>query len=173
MAENLPINRRYLTSGLEAEFGTVVDQMIKDMGRSVVLYLPPTASGCPNCKPGFDGSSNGIYNASNPFSSTKYNKNFPAGGICPICKGTQNILTAVSVTYTANINHAPKDSDREAPGIDPANVFKTKMQLCAFHDILSCEKALIDGNICKRIRDPIKRGLGTTKWAMTWWEKID
>lgn len=173
MSENLPANKRYLTSGVENQFGTTVDQLIKDLGRSVVLYLPPTASGCPNCKPGFDGSSNGVYNSSNPFASVKYNKNFPAGGICPICKGTQKIITTNSVTYTANINHAPKDSDREAPGIEPENVFKTKMQLCAWSDILACEKALIDGNICVRIRDPIKRGLGTTKWVACWWRKVD
>jgi hypothetical protein len=173
MAENLPASRTYLTSALETEFGDAVNAMIKDMGRTVTLYLPPTASGCPNCTPGFDGSSNGIYNSSNPFYSTKYNKNFPAGGICPICKGSQSILTAVTVTYTANINHAPKDSVKEAAGIDPANVYKTKMQVCAFNDILSCDKALIDGSICTRIRDPIKRGLGQTKWVMTWWEKVD
>ena len=57
MAENLPANRRYLTSGVETIFGTVVDQLIKDMGRTVTLYLPPTASGCPNCKPGLERSS--------------------------------------------------------------------------------------------------------------------
>lgn len=173
MAENLPSSKKWLTDGVASVFSDTVDQLIVDLGRPVVLYMEPSASGCPNCSIGFDGSSNGVYNASNPFGAGPYNRSFPTGGVCPVCKGSQKILTTVSVTYTANVNRAPKDFEAAAEGIDPQNVYKTKMQLCAWHDILRTKKALIDGLMCERIRDPIKTGMRTLGRVVCWWKKID
>jgi hypothetical protein len=173
MGENLPIAGKYVDDALKSLFTETIDQLIADLGRPVKLFFEPTASGCPNCVRGFDGSSQGIYNASNPFGAGKYNRAFPNGGVCPVCKGTNSILTENSVTYTANIGRAPKDIDYDALGENPTNIYKTKTQICAYNDILKCEKILIDGVICTRFRDPIKTGLQTLTYVVAWWKKED
>lgn len=173
MDEQLPAPGKYVDEGLKSLFSETIDQLISDLGRPVTLYLPPTASGCPNCVRGFDGSSQGVYNVSNPYPAGKFNKQFPTGGICPVCKGTNKILTARSVTYTANIGRSPKDIDYDKTGEVPQNIYKTKMKILAYQDITQCEKALIDGIICTRFRDPVKTGLQTLAYVICWWKKVE
>jgi len=173
MAESLPPAGRYVDDSLKSLFKETIDQLIADLGRPVILYFEPTASGCPNCIRGFDGSSRGTYNTSNPFGVGRYNRNFPNGGVCPICKGTNSILSENSTTYTCNITRTPKDIDYDAVGENPTNVYKTKCQLVGYHDIQKCEKALIDGEMCVRLRDPMKTGLQTLAYVICWWKKID
>lgn len=173
MAENLPDAGYYVDNNLKDLFVTNINQLIADLGRPVVLYMQPTASGCPNCGIGPRGTSNGIYNSSNPFTlGAEYNKPFATGGICPVCKGTHDILTEVTVTYTATIGRAPKDINYDEVGINPTNVYKTKMVLSAFEDLKRCKKALIDGEYCVRLRDPIQTGLKDLKYVRCWWKKL-
>jgi len=57
-------------------------------------------------------------------------------------------------------------------GIEPSNVYGTKMQICAYDDIKRCEKILIDGEYCVRLRDPIKTGLKDLSFVRCWWKKL-
>ena len=173
MAEQLPVAGKYVDDELKQLFTDTIDQLIADLGRPVTIYLEPTASGCPNCVRGFDGSSQGTYNVNNPYPAGKFNRQFPNGGVCAVCKGTNNILTTNSITYTAIIGRAPKDINYDAIGENPTNIYKTKTQMVAYHDVLKCNKILIDGIMCTRFREPVKTGLQTLAYVVAWWKKED
>ncbi len=173
MGENLPTSAKYVTTSLQSLFDETISQLIVDLGRSVVLYMKPTGSGCPNCGIGPDGGSNGIYNASNPYGSGPFNKNFARGGICSVCRGTHMININKSVTYQALIGRQPKELDINVMGGNPKNVYRTKMQVCAYDDIINCDQALIDSDLCVRCFDPVKKGLKRLSFVMCYWKKID
>ena len=172
MAENLPPAGRFVDQPLKDQFKETIDQVIADLGRPVRLFFQPSASGCPNCFAGPDGSSNGLYDSSNvnPVGG-RLNKPFPNGGICPVCKGSHEILTEQSVIYTATIGRASKDLDFSQEGVFPENVVTTKMQIVAFEDIKRSTKALIDGEIFTLLRDPVKTGLQDLFYVRAYWVK--
>jgi hypothetical protein len=174
--ESLPTPGKFVDDNLVQLYQDSIDQLIADLGQTITLYLPPTASGCPNCLAGFDGSSQGIYDNTNPFTlGGAFHKPFPNGGLCPVCKGTHLIKTPRTAQYTALIQSAPKDVDYTAYGksVKPQNVFKTKTLLVAIEDIKITEKALIDSELCVILGDPIRRGLRDRRYTQALWERID
>ena len=173
MPESLPPAGKFVDDSLKTLFKETIDQVIADLGRTVTLYFSPSASGCPNCFAGPDGSSNGLYDGANPFPlGGAFNKPFPTGGRCPVCKTSHKILTEQSKDYTANIGRAPKDSDFTQEGTSPENVVTTKMQIVAFDDIKRSKKALIDGELYVLLRDPIKTGLQNLDYVRAFWRKL-
>ena len=171
----LPNPGRYVDNSLVDLYGTTIDQLLADLGRNVTFYLPPTASGCPNCKIGFDSSSQGTAPGSNPFTGDPYNRPFPAGGVCPVCHGTHQILTVNTETYKMLIQREPKDIDYEQYGkdVNKKNVYSLKCKVIVFEDIVRAEKAKIDGAMCVKIRDPVKTGLRDIRYCKSWWIKTD
>lgn len=171
MAESLPTAGFYVDDNLVNLFQTTMNQLRSDLGRNITIYLAPTASGCPNCGIGPGGTSNGIYDASNPYGAGRYNRPFPTGGICPVCRGTHEILTTNTAIHKALIGRAPKDIDFDKLGIEPTNVYVTKTGLDSWHNIIHAKKAVIDGEHCVRLRDPIKTGLRDLFSVRCWWRK--
>ena len=174
--QNLPPPGAFVDDNLVNLYGTTIDQLIADFGRNVTYFLPPVASGCPNCEKGFDGSSQGVPQTTNPFPlGSPFNRTFPTGGLCPVCKGTHKILTPKNVIYKTSIQRTPKDFDYTQYGIDfdPSNVVKLKNKLVTFEDIVSATKALVDGDLYVRIRYPIKTGLRDLRYVQSWWQRMD
>jgi hypothetical protein len=173
--QNLPSPGLFIDDNLVTLYGETIDQIISDLGRDVTFYLPPSESGCPNCEPGFDGSSQGVTQSPNPFPlGSPFNKSFPTGGFCPVCNGTHKILVPVVRTYQSSIQRNPKDFDYEQYGIDfqTANVMKLKNRLTIFEDVKNAEKVLIDGDIYVPIRHPIKTGLRDLRYVQSWWTMV-
>lgn len=174
--ESLPPAGRFVDDNLVGLYQDSISQLIADLGRPVILYLPASTSGCPNCYMGPDFSSQGIYDNANPFGlNGPLNKPFPTGAPCPVCFGTHQIKTANSTQYKALIQRNPKDLKYSAIGkeIISDNVYLTKMQIVAFEDIKIAEKALIDGEVCVPIRSPIKTGLRDLAYVRQFWERVD
>jgi len=172
MGESLPPPGLYVDAALVDLFKGTIDQLISDMGRAVVLYMPPVGSGCPNCLSGPDGRSKGIYNVANTFViNTTMHRPFPNGSICPVCHGSHQILTPVTLTYTALISRAPKNMKFSELGTTPENVYLTKMQIVAFEDVRRCDKAIIDGEYCVRLTDPVRTGLKVLNYVRCFWQK--
>jgi len=173
--ENLPTPGAFVTDNIVQIYATSIDQIIVDMGRQVKLFLDPTETECPNCGVGVDGKSNGIYDSSNPNPIGALHRPSPNQSTCPVCKGRHILLTENSISYTSTIVRSPKDIDYTQYGenITPDNVFKTKMKLVAFEDIKRAKKALIDGEMCKKLRHPIKTGLRDLRYCQGWWIRIN
>jgi len=174
--ENLPSPGLYITDAISDLYTDNIKQLIADAGRIVTLYLPPIGSGCPNCLQAFDDSSQGIYNSANPFTvGGPLHKPFATGMTCPVCKGTNEIKTTQSISYTALIARNFKDLQFSAIGKDfePNNVYRTKMDKVAIEDLKIADKAKIDGDICVRISDPVLRGLRDLAFVQCFWYKMD
>jgi len=173
MAENLPTKGLFVDANLQALFVANIDQLIADLGYPVKMFFEPSASGCPNCFRGPDGDSNGVYtDTSNPFGLGRFNIAFPAGGRCPVCQGTNEILTESSITFTALLLYEPKEFIRDATGRTPDADVQTKMQLCAIEDIRRAKKALIEGELYALVDDPTKTGLQLRSHVLASWKKI-
>jgi hypothetical protein len=173
MPENLPTAGLYLNSSLRTSFNNGINQLIADIGRPLKLFFEPTASGCPNCFAGPDGSSNGIYDNTNPFPIGPLHRPFPNGGICPICRGTHNIITENSTTYTTLRKWNPQDFDATSYGITPTNVVKTLAQIVAKTDFKRSKKANLDGDVLVRIGDPVLHGFTPPNFVVAFWKKQD
>lgn len=174
--EILPTPGLYVDNDLVTLFQDTIKQLMVDMGRQIKVFMPPIASGCPNCFAGFDDSSQGLYNASNPFVlGGAYNKPFPDGGICPVCKGTHEIKTEHSAIYTALISRNPKDLEFASYGRDftADNCYLTKTVIESFEDIKIADRALIDGAMCVPIRTPLKTGLRDLAFCRMLWQRMD
>ncbi len=172
----LPPAGAFVDDALVALYGETIDQLIADFGRFVTLYLLPSTSGCPNCEQGFDGSSQGVTQVSNPFPiGSPFNRGFPDGGLCPVCNGTHKIVTPRSVTYKTSIQRTPQDFDYNQWGkdFDPGNVIRLKNKLATFDDIKQAKKALVDGDLYKPLRYPIKTGLRDLRYVQHVWMRVD
>jgi len=172
----LPIAGRYLTDNLKNLYSTSIQQLIADLGREVVLTLPPSTSGCPNCTySALDERSAGRYNTSNPFSGKPYNIPFAENQRCPVCLGTHTIKEKKTATWRATIVKSPKEVNYEKYGVSPENTVLTKTVINSFRDISNCVRATIDGLEYTRLSDPVKIGLGNNnedlKFVNTIWKR--
>jgi hypothetical protein len=173
---DLPDPGKFVDDDLVTLFDDTIKQLHADMGRRIILYLPPSTSGCPNCKLGFDRTSQGIYDPTNSFAlHGPLHKPFPNGGFCPVCKGTHEIKTVQTVRLKALIQRNPKDLEKMPFGkdIDPRNVYLIKTTQTAWGYVNRAEKVLVDGNMCVKIRDPVQTGLRDLNFTRSWWMKTD
>jgi len=174
--QNLPTPGAFVDDNLVNLFGITIDQLISDFGRDVTFYQSPIASGCPNCEQGFDGSSQGSTDASNPFPvGSPFNRPFATGGFCPVCNGTHKIFTEDIRIHKSSIQRKPKDFEYEQYGkdFDPGNVVKLKNKLLVIEDIRNAQKVLVDGDLYTPIRYVTKTGLRDLRYIQSWWMRID
>lgn len=172
--ESLPPKGLFVNAELQAEFEQSIDQLISDLGYTITLYFEPTASGCPNCSRGPDGASDGVYtDVANEFVvGGQFNIDFPDGTQCPVCKGSNEILTDSSQNYTALLKYDPKDIEFEPTGRDPTQVVRTKTQVVAMGDIKRAIKVKIEGEFYGLIREPVRTGLQSRSHVRAWWKKL-
>lgn len=172
----LPTPGAFVDDALVELYGETIDQLIADFGRFVTFFQPPIKSGCPNCEQGFDGSSQGIVQISNPFPvGSPFNRPFGVGGFCPVCNGTHKIIIPVSIVYKSSIQRTPKEFDYTQWGkdFDPGNVVKLKNKVVTFQDVKIALKVLVDGDLYTPIRFPIKTGLRDLRYVQSLWMRID
>ena len=171
--ENLPAAGGLLTSDLKQLHEDTIKQLMADGGTKIKLFFDPTSTECPNCFIAPDGRSNGVYTGgSNPNPLGQFNKPFPKGSACPVCGGSHKILSSSTAEYTALIRWNPQDLGVLPEGFQPANVARTLTLIVAFEDAKRAKKALIEGNVCVRLRDPVPAGFGSNKpFARTFWIK--
>jgi hypothetical protein len=171
-SQNLPTAGVYVDDTLVDLFQTTIRQLIADFGRDVKFFLPASTSGCPNCEQGFDGSSQGVSQSSNPYpAGSPFNVSFPTGGICPVCKGSHQIKIENSVTHKSLISRSPKDFEYTQYGkdFDPRNVIKLKNTIEVFEELRRSGKALIDGEMYTVIGEPVKTGLRDLAFMQSFW----
>lgn len=171
--KNLPSAGLFVTDDLKTLFNSSINQLRADLGRTLKVFFEPSASGCPNCFAGPDGSSNGVYDTANPFPAGQFNKNFPQGATCPVCQGSHEILTERSETYTVLRKWAPEDFDATQYGTLPTNVVRTKTDISARNDFKRAVKAELEGETLVRITDPVPAGLAPPQFVVVFWKKQD
>lgn len=174
--QNLPTPGAFVDDTLVDLFKTTIRQLIADFGRDVKFFLPATTSGCPNCEKGFDGSSQGVSQGSNPYpAGSPFNVSFPTGGICPVCKGTHEIRVENSVIHQSLIARSPEDFDYTQYGkdFDKRNVIRLKNTIEVFEELKRAGKARIDGDMYVVVGEPVKTGLRDLAFMQSFWKRQD
>jgi len=174
MSESLPARGGFFDENLQQLYEDSIDQLIADLGYTVTLNLEPTETECPNCGVGWDLKSDGIYNTSNihPTSDPR-NQYFPAGATCPVCKGSHKLLAESTVQYTALVKNSPKEWDLDATGINRTSVVRLKTRIEALEDVKNSKSVLVEGSLYKMIQDPVKTGLQTRTYLVSYWQRMD
>jgi hypothetical protein len=173
----LPVAGKYLTTTLKVQYQDAISQIISDMGREVTLHMPPQESGCPNCEYiSIAGRSRNVYNTSNPYPEGPYNRQFPEGVRCPVCKGQHVIKTIQTAVWHATIVQRPEEYEYTEGGPLPENVALTKFRIEAWNDVINCVRATIDGLDYDRLSEPYKRGMGNApedlKFVECFWKRV-
>lgn len=170
----LPSPGGVLDTATVNEFNNTLRQLMVDNNKSIRVFFEPTGSGCPNCFIDANGKSNGIYTGgSNSFPLGQFNKPFPVGTKCPVCKGSHQIFVGdSSETYTALLVHSPKDIDF-TPVNENTNIVKTTTVLSSFNDMGRANYAIIEGERMVRLKRPIKRGFSPPQFVHTVWVSQD
>lgn len=177
MAEDdsiLPTKGLFFDETLQQLYESSIDQLLKDLGYNITLYLEPVSQDCPNCGVGPNGKSDGRYNSSNTNTlNGPLNRFFPAGAICPVCAGQGKLLTENTKDWTALIKYSPEEWDNEETGIDKTEVVRLKTRIEALSNIKNSVKAKIEGNFYKLEGDPVKKGLQTRTYLSSFWKRIE
>lgn len=173
----LPTAGRYLNSQLKTQFQEAISQIISDLGREITFHLPPSESGCPNCVfLSIGDRAINRYNTTNPYDTGPYNKSFPDGAVCPVCRSTHVIVTPNTAVWRGTIFKKPDDYDYSQAGVSPENVLLTKTRIEAWEDIKNCSRATIDGVDYQRLSEPVKIGMGNLPGDMyfinTFWRRV-
>ncbi len=155
----MPSNRRIKFKS-KKRFKKRWDRVVKGLGRSVVIYSPPTKYECPACF--YDKVNRTSTNVSKvPLGHPLYF----AGGRCPTCNG-KGILTTVKkrciegiVIWNPGAAKMNEFTFSEA-GHEGARQVEIKTDICHKDLITDCDHVVIDGIICKLSDLPVIRGLG-------------
>ncbi len=170
--QGLPAAGRFVTDALVTLFQDRIKQLIADLGRTVTLILNPHEVNCPNCGWDFTQSrSNNIYTSN--ASGTTFNKTFPQGQRCPVCKGKGKIQFQRSVDQKSLIGFSPppEEFDYEAFGLLPTNVVRLKNAIAITEDLEQAQFAKIDGTEFEKIAFPRETGLRDLAFVVTYWKR--
>lgn len=173
MAEQrLPTPGRFVTDALVTLFQARIKQLIADLGRDVTFVLTPHHIDCPNC--GWDyalNRSNNIYTSN--ASGVNFNKSFPTGQRCPVCRGRGKIEFTRSAVHKCLIGFspAPEEFDYETYGVVPSQVIRLKNALTVIEDLDASQFATIDGFECEKITIPRKTGLRDLAFVVSYWKR--
>jgi hypothetical protein len=150
------ISRPFLGSEFETMYEQYMDMMLTELGRNVVLYMPPGAA----------------ESSSNP---SQYNpwlqqKDPRLGGT-----GEGNAGFTVSpiyVTYRAHVMHGPKKNTPDVPWDLNAEDVMLSMTVGALDDIKKAVEVEVDGIKYSRKSVDIRQiGLTTPKYIITFWSR--
>lgn len=170
--QDLPPSGRFLNDALVNLFQSSLKQLISDLGRTVTFVLTPLRLDCPNC--GWDFSlnrSNNIHTSN--ASGVIFNKLFPTGGRCPVCKGRGKLDFQRSSVHKSLIGFgpAPEEFDYEVFGLKPTEVVRLKNGLGIVNDLDKAQFAKIDGIEYEKIAFPRKTGLRDLAFVITYWKR--
>lgn len=174
--ESLPQSGLLVSRAVKSTFATLLDQLLVDLGRQILLVLKPTVIDCPNCSYlTATGKSNNIHNASNPNPTGPLNRAFANGQICPVCNGQGKLKTPRTTNYTATISKKFKEREIMEAGIGKFDntMLKTNTVITSLSDIEECTSAIIDGKNYIKLCPPIKTGLQDLIRIKMYWKLAD
>jgi hypothetical protein len=149
----------------------LIKQAIADLGRQVVIHLPPEEADCPNC----------IWSPTEKTSTNKFDSTFVTPvvifgstispttfdrGRCPICKGAGKLIKDVTKSIKALIKwnpNGPEDLQMLPVGREGTSVVRIKALPTNYSFIDSAVYFIVDGVKCEILQPQTIRALGTTE----------
>ena len=163
-----------ISSNIISLYQSHIDALINQLGKNVILNLPPQKNVCPNCEQEILGRrSVGVYKIDGP-------RPFKRGRKCPYCKGNGFLETLVQKCIKCLIKWNPKDYENFGISIqNPENIVRLKTHLIYMKDLLRAETAIIQydeidvvKSQVRKLTDAIPIGLREDKYCISFWELI-
>lgn len=148
-----------------------IDALIRQLGKDIKLIYDPTIIDCPSCDV-----SQQPNNRFRPGSLIHY----PDGRRCPYCNGNGKTEQENSEILKVLVQMRPRDYEQFDISVqNPAALVRTKSFLVDTIKIQRAKSAIIDIQVkdvlkikCRRLSDPIPKGLGQSRYAIVFWERI-
>lgn len=143
-------------------------QLIKDLGKTISVYLSESEHRCNNCK----------YDSVHNCSSGEYNGTGPKpfnGIVCPVCNSSGKISTPSVKNITAICRFVGRnDSDnkysKEEYGLEEIAFLKVKTEVSYYEYFINAEYFIFDGDRYK-LKNIIKRGMKENVVLVAYLEK--
>lgn len=160
---------KIVTPAIRKTYKDLIKQVVKDLNKPILVFLPPTKVDCPNC----------IYDFVNKRSSGEFDSTFVAStvifgdtinpqtftrGRCPVCFGDGHLEEADQRNVKALVkwNAKPsKDMEILAVGREGKPIVRIKTLRANFDLVSQATYFEVDGIRCELIAPPTIRGLGT------------
>jgi hypothetical protein len=152
----------------------IIDGMVNQLGKNVVLEFDPTLERCPNCE--FDTlrkRSLGIYIPGGP-------RPFVRGRKCPYCKGKGLLETSTTQCIKCLTEWNPQDARKYGISVEKASdTVKLKTYIWDADSLIIAKTAIVDHDIIEQmklrvrlIKGPIPLGLREDRYCVSFWELI-
>jgi len=160
---------KIVTPGIRKIYKDLIKQVVEDLHKPIVAYLPPEEVDCPDC----------IYDFANKKSSGTFDSSFVTPvvifgntinpqpftrGRCPVCLGAGILTNDVIKNIKALVKWNPRRSDvidSTPAGREGAPIVRIKVLRSDFDTVVSARYFVIDGIRCELNEPPTVRGLGT------------
>lgn len=175
----MPINRTRISKRVKEKHKKAVRNIVKGLGRKILVYKQPKKTECPNCYyDKFTDSSTGKCKWTPLEAAQKQQEVVDAGssdlrykyfkfGRCPVCRGDGYLSTQRKTWIDALIIWDPGARGSQntltytAAGTEGSTIVQLKCDP-KYYDLFKNSKRLeVDGVECKISKPPILRGLGT------------
>ena len=158
-----------IPDSLMTDFNMAIDALIDWAGRTVILNMPPIETECTNCEIiniGGKKRSSGRYKAGGPEPFTS--------GICPVCRGSGIINTVRNVSFKSLVRWNPDEYMDIAKSVHETDtIVEMKTYRTNESNIKKAQYAIIDSKRCKRVKDPVPRGLRESRYCVTFWQVVN
>ena len=160
---------KIVTPPIRKIYKELIKQVIEDLHKPIVAYMPPEKVDCPNCHwDSQNQKSSGVFDNSfvSPviiFGQTINPQSFTRGR-CPVCFGLGYLKQDIVKNLKALVKWNPRTADvieRTPAGRESSPIVRIKTSRDDFDVVISAEYFLIDGVKCELNEPPTIRGLGT------------
>ena len=163
-----------IKASLIETYQDLIDDVIDQLGKNVLLEFDPIRAACPNCE--FDlmrKRSTGVYKIGGP-------RPFKRGRKCPYCKGRGLVETAVTSTIKCLTKWNPVDAKNYGVAISQASdIVRLKTYLTDADDLMRAKTIVVNHDIVDQMRmrvrmiqGPIPVGLREDRYCISFWELI-
>ncbi len=163
-----------IKASLIETYQDLIDDVIDQLGKNVLLEFNPISSPCPNCE--FDTirkRSTGVYKIGGP-------RPFVRGRQCPYCKGRGFTETASTTIIKCLTKWNPEDAETFGIAVSQAkDIVRLKTYLTDADDLVRAKTIIVNYDIvgqmklrARLIRGPIPVGLREDRYCISFWELI-
>ena len=163
-----------IKASLITTYQTLIDDLIDQLGKDVLLEFDPIRAPCPNCE--YDivrKRSTGVYKVGGP-------RPFARGRQCPYCKGHGFTETEVNKTIKCLTKWNPNDAEDFGIVVEQKQgIVRLKTYLTEADDLMRTKTIVVDYDIVSQmklrvrlIKGPIPVGLREDRYCISFWRLI-
>jgi hypothetical protein len=157
-----------VTPPIRRVYRKLIKQVIEDLHKPIMAYLPPATSDCPNCLYSFSlKKSSGTFDSTFVTPVVIYGQTITPAPFtrsrCPVCYGEGKLISEISKSLKALVKWNPKTTkaiESTPAGRESSPIVRIKVARSDFDTVVSAIYFKVDGVRCELNEPPTVRGLG-------------